>query len=233
MQGYKGFNPDWTCRDFKFEVGKSYEHKGELSLCNSGFHFCENPLDTFSYYPPTGKFAEVEADNVSDKTGDDSKRVAAKLTVKAEISLHAMIQFGVSYILSKVDFKKAPATNTGYQSAATNTGYQSAATNTGNQSAATNTGYHSAATNTGYQSAATNTGDQSAATNTGYQGCAISLGIGGKASGAIECWLTHAEWRMRDGKWNRINVKTVKVDGKRIKADTFYQLKSGKFVAVK
>ena len=197
MQGYKGFNPDWTCRDFKFEVGKSYEHKGELSLCNSGFHFCENPLDTFSYYPPTGKFAEVEADNVSDKTGDDSKRVAAKLTVKAEISLHAMIQFGVSYILSKVDFKKAPATNTGYQSAATNTGYQSAAT------------------------------------NTGYQGCAISLGIGGKASGAIECWLTLAEWRMRDGKWNRINVKTVKVDGKRIKADTFYQLKSGKFVAVK
>ena len=188
MQGYKGFNPDWTCRDFKFEVGKSYEHKGELSLCNSGFHFCENPLDTFSYYPPTGKFAEVEADNVSDKTGDDSKRVAAKLTVKAEISLHAMIQFGVSYILSKVDFKKAPATNTGYQSAAT---------------------------------------------NTGYQGCAISLGIGGKASGAIECWLTLAEWRMRDGKWNRINVKTVKVDGKRIKADTFYQLKSGKFVAVK
>mgnify|MGYP006267288197 FL=1 len=40
MKGYKGFNPDWTCRDFKFEVGKTFEHKGDVSLCNSGFHFC-------------------------------------------------------------------------------------------------------------------------------------------------------------------------------------------------
>jgi len=30
-----------------------------------------------------------------------------------------------------------------------------------------------------------------------------------------------------------LTVKTVKVDGKKIKADTFYELKKGKFVAVK
>jgi hypothetical protein len=29
-----------------------------------------------------------------------------------------------------------------------------------------------------------------------------------------------------------LTVKTAKVDGKKIKADTFYQLKKGKFVAV-
>ena len=25
VKGYKVFNSDWTCRDFQFEVGKTYE----------------------------------------------------------------------------------------------------------------------------------------------------------------------------------------------------------------
>ena len=25
MKGYKVFNPDWTCRNFQYEVGKTYE----------------------------------------------------------------------------------------------------------------------------------------------------------------------------------------------------------------
>ena len=78
----------------------------------------------------------------------------------------------------------------------------------------------SAATNTGTQSAATNTGTQSAATNTGDEGCAISLGIGGKARGAKGCWLTLAEWKEKDNEWHRVDVRTVIVDGKIIKADT-------------
>ena len=138
---------------------------------------------------------------------------------------------------------QSAATNTGNQSAATNTGYQSAATNTGNQSAATNTGYRSAATNTGDQSAATNTGDRSAATNTGNQSAAIvegkesiaiTTGIEGKAKGSIGCWIVVTE----RGGWNGktypiLCVKTAKVDGKKIKADTFYTLKNGKFAEVK
>jgi hypothetical protein len=144
---------------------------------------------------------------------------------------------------------QSAATNTGDQSAATNTGYQSAATNTGDRSAATNTGYQSAATNTGYRSAATNTGDQSAATNTGDQsaatntGCrsaasvegqesvAISLGIEGKAKGALGCWLVLAEWEQDDSyNWHRKVVKSFEVDGKKIKADTWYILKNGNAV---
>jgi hypothetical protein len=146
---------------------------------------------------------------------------------------------------------QSAATNTGYQSAATNTGIRSAATNTGYQSAATNTGYQSAATNTGYQSAATNTGDQSAATNTGdwsaatntgnwsaatvegKESIALAMGIKSRAKGAKGCWIVLAEWERDDnGDWHIKTVKSCKVDGKRIKADTFYMLQDGKFVEI-
>jgi hypothetical protein len=78
--------------------------------------------------------------------------------------------------------------------------------------------------------AATNTGDSSAATNTGEEGCAISLGIEGRARGAVGCWLTLAEWKKQKDRWHRVDVKTVRVDGEAIKADTFYMLQDGKFV---
>ena len=124
------------------------------------------------------------------------------------------------------------ATNTGNQSAATNTGDWSAATNTGNWSAATNTGYWSAATNTGNWSAATNTGDQSAATVSGKESIALAMGVESKARGALGCWIVLAEWVEQEGEWHITDVKCARVDGEKIKADTWYQLNGGAFVEV-
>ena len=143
------------------------------------------------------------------------------------------------------------ATNTGYRSAATNTGDCSAATNTGNCSAATNTGDCSAATNTGFRSASTNTGNYSAATNTGNcsaatntgfrsaasvsgnESFAIATGQLSKVKGALGCWIAGAEWAEDDnGNWHPVDFKAVRVDGKEIKADTWYRLEEGKFIEV-
>lgn len=75
------------------------------------------------------------------------------------------------------------------------------------------------------QSAATNTGDYSAATVEGKESVAISLGIKGKAKGAVGCWLVLALWEQNDElDWHRVAVKSFYVDGKTIKADTFYML---------
>ena len=178
IKGYKGFNPDLTCRDYKYEIGKEYD-TDKAEQCESGFHFCEFPFDVFSYYPPSSekgetRYAEVEGSGQMDKGKD--KISCTHLSIKTEIGLSGIINAGVKFILDKVKWDTDKATNTGYQSAATNTGDQSAATNTGNYSAATNTGDQSAATNTGDQSAATNTGNYSAATNTGNYSAATNTG---------------------------------------------------------
>ena len=182
---FKGFDQELSCRNFKFEIGKTYTVTGKVKACENGFHACEHPFDVWSYYEPaTSRFAVVEQSGDLARHEGDSKIASASITIKAELSLPEFVSRGVEYILSKVVSTKvesntgyqSAATNTGDRSAATNTGYQSAATNTGDQSAATNTGYRSAATNTGDQSAATNTGNRSAATNTGDQSAATNTG---------------------------------------------------------
>lgn len=82
MKAYKGFNKDMTCRGFQFEEGKTYEHEGEVKLCESGFHACEDPLDIFGYYAPSGsEFHVVELEGVSDERKDDTKVAAKKITI--------------------------------------------------------------------------------------------------------------------------------------------------------
>ncbi|HIC3673018.1 TPA: DUF7666 domain-containing protein [Salmonella enterica] len=184
---FKGFNKDLKCRDFQFEIGKTFHHDGKVGACSSGFHACECPFDVFSYYSPAdSRFAETISFGITDREEyGDTKIASASITIKAELTLPQFIQRGIEWIWSKIDKSLeqqimcgdwSAATNTGNRSAATNTGNRSAATNTGSCSAATNTGDWSAATNTGNRSAATNTGSCSAATNTGNRSAATNTG---------------------------------------------------------
>ena len=247
---YKGFNQDWTCRGYQYEIGKTYVHKGDVKACESGFHACEYPLDVLSYYSPAeSKFAVVKMSGETSKDSDDTKIASAKITIETEINLPEMVKKAVEWIKGKVDWDAAKISNTGNRSAATNTGDWSAATNTGNRSAATNTGNRSAATNTGNRSAATNTGDQSAATNTGDWSAATNTGnrsaaeVSGKQSIAVALgWQSKAKasingaivcvYRNHDGEL--IHIKASKVGENNIKADTWYTLDEfGEFVEVK
>lgn len=62
-KGYKVFNPDWTCRRFQYEVGKTYKHNGNIKIGSEGFHFYNRLADCFKYYPfdLNNKIAEIEA----------------------------------------------------------------------------------------------------------------------------------------------------------------------------
>ena len=225
MKGYKGFGKGLICRGKQYAENTVFEEENAV-ICNSGMHFCENPFDVLDYYgfvnnkAELNEFADVEALDACD-TDDNKKYCTKKLKVGAKIGISGLVNAFVDFTFKRADFKNA---------AATNTGNYSAATNTGNRSAATNTGYMSAATNTGDRSAATNTGNYSAATNTGKNGFAIATGIESKAKGALGCYIAVAEWVWNGNEYELKGFKAHKVDGKTIKADTFYTLKNGKFV---
>ena len=233
IHSYKGFDKDLKCRGFAYEIGKDYKQDGNIKCCNNGFHACEFPLDVFNYYAPGGnsRYCTVTQSGVTDKKEGDSKVASSKIHIETEIGLDGIIKAGVKFILDKVNWKNQKESNTGYRSAATNTGDYSAATNTGYRSAATNTGDRSAATNTGDYSAATNTGDYSAAKVSGKESIAIVTGKDSKAAGALGDWIVLTE----RGEWNGDTcpikeVKAFKVDGEKIKADTFYKLVDGEAV---
>ena len=87
-------------------------------------------------------------------------------------------------------------------------------------------------TNTGDRSAATNTGYRSAATVEGKESVAMAIGYGSKAKGSIGCFIVLAEWKkFEDETYHIVDVKSAKVDGTKIKPDTFYKLVNGEFVA--
>ncbi|EHG0187976.1 hypothetical protein J3763_004055 [Salmonella enterica] len=219
---FKGFNKDLKCRDFQFEIGKTFHHDGKVEACVSGFHACECPFDVFSYYSPAdSRFAETISFGITNREEDgDTKIASASITIKAELTLPQFIQRGIEWIWSKIDKSLEQQIMCGNRSAATNTGNRSAATNTGNCSAATNTGNRSAATNTGNRSAAEVSGSQSVA---------AAFGIEGKAR-ASEGGAIVLCYRDEDGEL--IHIRASKVGENGIMPNTWYQLnEDGEFVA--
>ena len=87
MNEVKGFNPDWTCRDFQYKVGETYEEAVKPRCCEVGFHFCLKASDCFNYYgfDPQNHVAEVLALGDVDYESDDSKACTNKIMIVREI----------------------------------------------------------------------------------------------------------------------------------------------------
>ena len=92
MKGYKVFNPDFTCRGFQYEVGKTYEEDVVPSVCKVGFHFCPKLVDCFSCYDfdPNNKVAEIEA--IGDIDEGDNKCCTNKITIVKEIAWQEVLE---------------------------------------------------------------------------------------------------------------------------------------------
>ena len=261
MKVYKGTDKDMKCRGFQYKLGESAVFDGEPHLCRAGLHACEQPIDVLNYYAPNeSRYFEADAEEVTDeRESDDSKIVAKKMTLKAEIGVPGLVKAQIEYIKNQIGFEAAikranaekenhatgdrgaasatgnqgAASATGYRGAASATGDRGAASATGNQGAASATGDRGAASATGYRGAASATGDRGAASATGKAGVALAAGLECKAMGALGCAICCVE----RGEWNGktypiIAVKAAIVDGEKIKAETWYQLKSGEFVEV-
>ncbi len=243
MKVYKGTDKDMKCRGFQYKLGEAAVFDGEPHLCMAGLHACEQPIDVLNHYAPNeSRYFEADAEEVTDeRESDDSKIVAKKMTLKAEIGVPGLVKAQIEYIKNQIGFKDAiKRANAEKENHAT--GYQGAASATGDRGAASATGYQGAASATGDLGAASATGDRGAASATGYQGAASATGKAGvalaagyecKAMGALGCAICCVERGEWDGEAHPIiAVKAMIVDGEKIKADTWYQLKNGEFVEV-
>ena len=177
VEGYKGFNKHLSCRGYQFEEGKTFKHDGDISICNSGFHFCENPIDIFSYYSPDDSvFHIVSGHGKTLKHDEDSKIVCSEITIGASISLHDFIADGIKFFFNRKYSSNNTRHSTGDSSASSATGYSSASSATGDSSASSATGYRSASSATGYRSASSATGDSSASSATGDSSASSATG---------------------------------------------------------
>ena len=84
--GYKAFNKDLTCRDYQFEIGKTYEHKGKIAVCESGFHFCKSLVDCYQFYPMNENTRICKVEALGEVlTEDNVKYVTNKIKILSEI----------------------------------------------------------------------------------------------------------------------------------------------------
>ena len=94
MRGYKVFNPDWTCKGFQYEVGRTYEIEDAPIICERGFHFCAKAVDCFRFYDftPVNKVAEVEAFGEIVSDGYGSKFCTNKIAIIRELSWEEVLR---------------------------------------------------------------------------------------------------------------------------------------------
>ena len=100
IKGYKGFDKGLKCRDFQYKENTTFTTKEKPELCESGFHFCENPLDVLDYYNLCdSEFAEVEA--IGKTKSDNQKTVTNKIKIGLKIDLKSFIKASIDFIWEK------------------------------------------------------------------------------------------------------------------------------------
>jgi hypothetical protein len=250
IKGYKGFNKDMKCRGFQFEEGKEYETDNAV-ICHEGFHFCTNPFDVLNYYNIVDStFAEVEALGKTVKHDKDSKVATTKIKISAKLSLSAFINAAVLFLLEKTNKEKAASGDysqlaasghysqlaaSGDYSQLAASGHYSQLAASGDYSQLAASGHSSQLAASGHYSQLAASGDYSKLELNEVDSIGAAIGSDSTIKSKKGNWITLAEWKFDENK-NRyvpICVKSIQVDGKKIKADTFYTLKNGKFVEVK
>lgn len=167
-KGYKVFDKNWCCRGFQYEVGKTYTHEGEITLCTAGFHFCENLIDCFDYYPFNKEMNVAEIIARGDIITNGKKSVTNIIDIVRELDwseVLKIVNFGIDNNgRGNTGDKNTGDRNIGYY----NTGdYNTGDSNTGDF----NTGYcNTGDYNTGYSNTGDcNTGNRNTGErNTGY-----------------------------------------------------------------
>ena len=222
ITSYKAFDKNMQCRNFQYEVGKEYEMDGEIKCCNRGFHACKSPMEVWDYYDMlNSRYAEVEQFGKIDEELNSTKVCSSHIKIKAELNLADIINIGVEWLKDITLPSKVKA-------------YGALNDNGDRKKQIGSSGYSAQIGSSGYSAKISSSGDSAQIDSTGEYSVIMCAGNSSIAKAKVGSWITLAEWKWSYEKNHNVPVcvKTEYVDGENIKADTWYQLRNGKFVEV-
>ena len=246
------------CRGYKYEVGKEYDMDGEIKCCNRGFHACKSPMEVWDHYDMlSSRFAEVEQSGKIDEEGNSTKVCSSHIKIKAELKLADIIKIGVEWLKDITSTSKVKADgvlndngdrrkqigssgnyaqigSSGYSAQIGSSGYSAQIGSSGNYAQIGSSGYSAQIGSSGNSAQIGSSGYSAQIDSTGEDSVIMCAGNSSIVKAKAGSWITLSEWEWNNEK-NRyvpVCVKTEYVDGENIKADTWYQLRNGKFVEV-
>ena len=211
MKGYKAFEKGLICKGKQYAENTVFE-EDEATVCKKGIHFCKNPFDVLDYYPLVddkgefSDFAEVEA--LDEPVTDDNKKFCSKkLKIGAKLSFSEFVEAMASFECEKINETKVKTTEKD----------------------------NAQIGSSGNDAQIGSSGNYAKISSEGKYSVICCAGNGSIAKGKVGSWITLSEWKFdkNDGFYIPVCVKTEKIDGVKIKADTFYALENGEFVEVK
>ena len=240
IKSYKAFDKNMQCRGFQYEVGKEYEMDGEIKCCDRGFHACKSPMEVWDHYDMlSSRFAEVEQSGKIDEEGNSTKVCSSHIKIKAELKLADIIKVGVEWLKDitsptklKTDISKN--CNSGDYAKIGSSGDSAQIGSSGDSAKIGSSGDSAQIGSSGDYAKIGSSGDYAKIGSTGEDSVIMCAGNSSIAKAKVGSWITLAEWKWSYEKNHNVPVcvKTEYVDGDNIKADTWYQLRNGKFVEV-
>ena len=207
MKGFKGFEKDFSCGGKQCEENTTYEEYGEGCCYKGVMHFYEDPWEVLNHYDlvdGNGNLSEfAEVEALGQVWNDGEKRATNKIHVGAKLGLKGFLKACIDFTLEKTN-----------------------GTNLSGNSAQIGS--------SGYSAQIGSSGDYAQINSTGEDAVIMCAGRKSKAKGKKGSWITLAEWVKDEekGRYVPICVKTERVDGEKIKDDTYYTLKNGEFSEV-
>ena len=202
MKGFKGFEKDFSCGGKQCEENTTYEEHG-VGCCHKGvMHFYEDPWEVLNHYGLVDGNGNFSEFAEVEALGEVWNDGEKRATNK----IHVGAKLGLKgFLKACIDFTLE---KTKYESNGTNL--------------------------PGNYAQIGSSGDYAQINSTGEDAVIMCAGSRSKAKGKKGSWITLAEWVKDEekGRYVPICVKTERVDGEKIKEDTYYTLKNGEFSEV-
>ena len=210
----------------KIHIGAKLELKGFLKACidftleKTKYEYGTNLSGDYAKIGSSGNYAQIGSSGDYAKIGSSGNY--AKIGSSGD---YAKIGSSGNYARIGSSGNYAKIGSSGYYAKIGSSGYSAQIGSSGNYAKIGSSGNYAQIGSSG---------DSAQINSTGEDAVIMCAGRRSKAKGKKGSWITLAEWVKDEekGRYVPVCVKTERVDGEKIKEDTYYTLKNGEFVEV-